>query len=56
MKKLVRITVIIALLLGAFYLGIKTGERSVILNQDIWTDGEYHYSEYNGQVNYYDNN
>lgn len=54
MKKLVRIAIITALLLCAFYLGVKTGERSVILNQDIWTDGEYHYSEYQGQINYYD--
>ena len=55
MRKLARIGIIVALLLGAFYLGTKYGERSVILNQDIWTDGEYHYAEYDGQIHYYSN-
>lgn len=50
MKKII----VTALLIGAFLLGKYWGEMSVLLNQSIWTDGEYHYSEYNGEVHYYE--
>ena len=46
-------TITIALILGAFLLGKYWGETSVILNQNIWTDGEYHFAEYQGKVHYY---
>ena len=50
MKKLI----FAALLISAFLFGKYFGEMSVLLNQNIWSDDEYHYAEYNGEVHYYE--
>lgn len=53
-NKLIKITLALALIVSAFFVGMKVGERNVILGQDIWTDGVYMFSEYMGEVHYYD--
>ena len=54
MKKFVKVLCVIALIGIAFLLGVRHGKRKVILEQNIWSDGVYHYAEYNGEVNYYE--
>lgn len=53
-KTLIKIILVLALIESAFFIGMKTGENLVIHEQDIWSDGEYMYIEYNGQIHYYD--
>lgn len=58
MKKRTLVTFIISLLiLGAFTLGVKAGERRVIENQIITNEDNqegYYYSDYNGhEYSYY---
>lgn len=51
MKRNVTVFVICLLVLGAFVLGVKMGERKVINNQVITNEDSqegFYYSEYNG--------
>lgn len=55
MGKLIKIILALALLTSAFFMGKITGEKSVIMSQNIYGDGHgTYFSEYNGEVHYYE--
>lgn len=54
MKKLIKIILALALLMGAFFMGKYLGVRSVILNQEIWEEDGFYFSNYNGQIHEYE--
>lgn len=54
MKKLVKIILALMLLMSAFFMGRITGEKSVIMNQEIWEEDGFFFSDYKGQIHYYE--
>ena len=53
MKKLIKIILALIILMGAFFMGKITGEKSVIMNQEIWEEEGLFYADYKGEVHYY---
>ena len=54
MKKLIKIILALMLLMSAFFMGRITGEKSVIMNQEIWEEDGFFFSDYKGQIHYYE--
>lgn len=53
-KRTLAIFIISLLILGAFILGVKAGEKRVIDNQIIINEHGFYYSDYNGnEYRYY---